>query len=122
MNLSKNVVEEKSIDFSVRIVKLYKYLTEAKKETIMARQILRSGTSIGANISEAQSASSEKDFLFKMQTASKECNETKYWLLLLYKTDFITQEEFESINSDCIELMKLLKAITKTVFNKTNPV
>lgn len=122
MNLSKNVVEEKSIDFSVRIVKLYKYLTEAKKETIMARQILRSGTSIGANISEAQSASSEKDFLFKMQIASKECNETKYWLLLLYKTDFITQEEFESINSDCIELMKLLKAITKTVFNKTNPV
>lgn len=122
MNLSKNVVEKKSIDFSVRIVKLYKYLTEVKKETIMARQILRSGTSIGANISEAQSASSEKDFLFKMQIASKECNETKYWLLLLYKTDFITQEEFESINSDCIELMKLLKAITKTVFNKTNPV
>lgn len=105
MNLSKNVVEKKSIDFSVRIVKLYKYLTEVKKETIMARQILRSGTSIGANISEAQSASSEKDFLFKMQIASKECNETKYWLLLLYKTDFITQEEFESINSDCIELM-----------------
>ncbi len=120
METGKNLVEEKSIEFSVRIVNLYKYLVDIKKETIMAKQILRSGTSIGANIAEAQSAAIEKDFLFKMQIASKECNETKYWLLLLYRTDFITKEEFESINSDCVELLKLLKSITKTVFIKTN--
>ena len=81
----------------------------------MSKQLLRSGTSIGANIAEANSAFSKKDFLAKMYIAFKECSESKYWLDLLYKTDYLTQSEFDSINADCTELQKLLSSITKTL-------
>ena len=110
----KNVVKEKSFDFAIRIVKLYKYLMEEKKEFVLSKQVLRSGTSIGANINEAQQAQSKKDFLMKMNIALKECTETKYWIDLLSATDYINQEQKDSIIYDCIELEKLLSSIVKT--------
>ena len=87
--MKENVVVEKSKDFAVRIIQLYKYMNENKKEFVMSKQILRSGTSIGANIAEAECAFSKKDFLAKMYIAFKECSETKYWLELLYKIEYL---------------------------------
>lgn len=112
--MNKNIVKEKSFDFAIRIVKLYKYLMEEKKEFVLSKQILRSGTSVGANINEAQQAQSKKDFLMKMNIALKECTETKYWIELLSATDYINQEQKDSIIKDCIELEKLLTSIVKT--------
>lgn len=113
--MGDSIVFEKSKRFAIRIVKLYKYLCDEKKEVVLSKQLLRSGTSIGANIAEANSAFSKKDFLAKMYIAFKECSESKYWLDLLYKTDYLTQSEFDSINADCTELQKLLSSITKTL-------
>lgn len=110
----ENHVLGKSKAFAVRIIKLYKYLTESKNEYVLSKQLLRSGTSIGANITEAECGFSRKDFLAKMYIAFKECAETKYWLELLHETDYITENEFNSIVTDCEELLKLLTAITKT--------
>ena len=116
--LNKNIVKEKSFDFAIRIVKLYKYLMEEKKEFVLSKQVLRSGTSIGANINEAQQAQSKKDFLMKMNIALKECTETRYWIDLLSATDYINQEQKISIINDCIELEKLLTSIVKTTSNQ----
>lgn len=113
--MSDSIVFEKSKRFAIRIVKLYKYLCDEKKEVVLSKQLLRSDTSIGANIAEANSAFSKKDFLAKMYIAFKECSESKYWLELLYKTDYLTRSEFGSINADCTELQKLLSSITKTI-------
>ena len=110
-------VHDKAFDFAVRIVKLTKYLKYTKKELYMADQLLRCGTSIGANLAEAASAMSKKDFLAKAYISFKECSETKFWLKVLYTTDYLTDEEYNSINADCIELQKLLSAITKTTRN-----
>lgn len=112
--MKENVVVEKSKAFAVRIIQLYKYMYENKKEFVMSKQILRSGTSIGANIAEAECAFSKKDFLAKMYIAFKECSETKYWLELLYKTEYLSKEQYYSIDSDCTELLKLLSSITKS--------
>ena len=109
----KNTVKYKSIVFAKRIIKLYKYLCDDKKEFVLSKQLLRSGTSIGANISEAECGISKKDFLAKMYIAFKECAETQYWLELLLD-DYITKNEYNSIKNDCDELMKMLTAITKT--------
>ena len=116
--LNKNIVKEKSFDFAIRIVKLYKYLMEEKKEFVLSKQVLRSGTSIGANINEAQQAQSKKDFLMKMNIALKECTETRYWIDLLSATDYINQEQKDSIIKDCIELEKILTSIVKTTSNQ----
>ena len=113
--MKDNVVFDKSKKFAIRIVKLYKYLCDEKKELILSKQLLRSGTSIGANIAEATSAFSKKDFLAKMYIAFKECSESKYWLELLHETDYLTQSEFDSINADCTEIQMLLSSITKTL-------
>jgi len=112
--LKKTTVKEKSFDFAIRIVKLYKYLMEEKKEFVLSKQILRSGTSIGANINEAQQGQSKKDFLMKMNISLKECTETKYWIELLSATDFINLEKKNSIMNDCIEIEKMLTSIVKT--------
>lgn len=111
----KNIVFEKSKKFSLRIIGLYKYLCGEKKEYVLSKQLLRSGTSIGANIAEANCAISKKDFLSKMYIAFKECSETAYWLELLYGAEYLSKNEFSSINSDCVELKKLLSSITKTM-------
>ena len=109
-----NVVKDKSRGFAIRIINLYKYLCEEKKEYILSKQLLRAGTSIGANVNEALCGISRKDFIAKMYIAYKECAECLYWLDLLVATEYITTLEFESINSDCEELRKLLSSITKT--------
>jgi len=114
------VVRDKSKNFAIRIIKLYIYLRDTKSETLLSKQILRSGTSIGANIVEAECGFSKKDFLAKMYIAFKECAETEYWLELLYETNFLQQKEYASIKEDCSELKKLLSSITKTTKNKLN--
>lgn len=115
----ENAVENKSFQFSVRIVKLCKYLRGTKKEYTLSKQLLRSGTSIGANIAEAQQAQSRPDFISKLNIALKEAVETNYWLRLLHATDYLTQAEFSSIFSDCRELEKLLTAIIKSSKEQT---
>lgn len=104
----------KSKAFAVRIVNLYSYLTKTKGEHVMSKQLLRSGTSIGANIAEAQYAISKPDFIAKQQIALKECAESLYWLEILHETDILTKEQFESMYADCVELKKLLITILKT--------
>lgn len=113
--MSKNVSVEKSFDFSVRIVRLFQYLTKEKQEYVLAKQLLRCGTSIGANISEAQYAQSKADFHAKMHIALKEANETEYWLRLLHKTDYLSTSQFNSIHKDVDELISILAAICKNM-------
>lgn len=110
----KQTVAKKSFLFSVRIVNLQKHLNRVKGEYTLARQLVRSGTSIGANISEARYAQSRADFISKMNIALKEAGETEYWLSLLHQTDYLTGREFQSIISDCREIGKMLTAIIKS--------
>ena len=112
--MSNSISVEKSFDFAVQIVNLYKVLTVEKREYVLSKQLLRSGTSIGANISEAQRGQSKADFVAKMSIALKEANETDYWLRLLYKTDYVSETQFESLNADINELIRILTAICKT--------
>ena len=109
----ENVIKSKSLAFAKRIVKLYKYLCDEKKEYVLSKQLLRSGTSIGANVQEAECGISKKDFLAKMYIAFKECVETEYWLELL-KDEYLSLSKYESIKNDCEELRKILSSITKT--------
>ncbi len=110
-------VYSKSTDFAVRIVKLYKHLN-SKKEVVISKQILRSGTSIGANLSEAKYAESTDDFIHKLSISMKECAETEYWLEVLSRTGYLNEKEYESIQADCSEIAKLLTAIIKTTKEK----
>ena len=112
--VNENLIVDKSFDFAVRIVNLYKYLTAEQKEYVMSKQLLRSGTSIGANVSEAERAQSKPDFISKMSIALKEANETNYWLKLLYKTDYLSKTQYDNIYADANEMIKLLIAICKT--------
>lgn len=112
--MARSIVLEKSKDFAIRIINLCKILQNDRHEYILSKQLMRSGTSIGANISEAEFAISKKDFHAKMYIALKESVETTYWLELLVKTNYISEKEYESINNDCIELKKMLSSITKT--------
>ena len=113
----RNVILEKSLDLAIRIVRLYKFLREEKKEFVMSKQLLRSGTSIGANVREAVYGQSRGDFVSKMSVSLKEASETEYWLELLYKTGYLTEEEYKSIITDCGETAKLLTAIVKSSRN-----
>ena len=112
-----NAVADKSLEFAVRIVKLYKYLCEEKREYVLSKQVLRSGTSIGANIAEAQEGQSKKDFIAKMSIALGEARETSYWLKLLERTEYITLQQYDSIKKDCDELLKLLITIVRSARN-----
>ena len=112
--VNENVIVEKSLDFAVRIVNLRKYLSKEHNEHIMSKQLLRCGTSIGANIAEAQRGQSKADFAAKMNIALKEANETEYWLKLLYRTQYLSKEQYESINHDIQELLGLLVSICRT--------
>ena len=105
----------KSKRFALRIVNLYRYLCDEKKEYILSKQILRSGTSIGANLAEAEYAISRKDFLSTQYIALKEWSETRYWLDLLYEADYLDKKSYESIITDCDELIRMLSASTKTI-------
>ena len=112
--MTENVSVEKSFEFAIRIVNLYKYLIREHKEYVISKQLLRCGTSIGANVAEAQRGQSKADFAAKMNIALKEANETEYWLKLLYRTEFINKEQYDSINSDIQELLGILTAICRT--------
>ena len=112
--MDRNIVGEKSFEFAVRVVNLYKFLTREHKEYVLAKQLLRCGTSIGANIAEAQRGQSKADFAAKMNIALKEANETVYWLKLLYRTDYLTKAQYESMDKDAQELLNLLAAICRT--------
>ena len=115
--MKEDIVREKSMAFAIRIVNLYRVLCE-KKDYVMAKQVLRAGTSIGANLAEAKCAYSRREFLAKNYISFKECVETKYWLELLQKTGFISMEEYTSIAKDCDELYRILASITKTLKNE----
>ena len=111
-----NAIEEKSFEFAVRTVNLYKHLTNEKKEYVLSKQLLRSGTSIGANVAEAQKGQTRPDFNTKMNVALKEANETYYWLKLLHRTEYITEKEYISVSEDVREIIAILTSICK----KTN--
>ena len=113
-------IQDLSFDFACRIIRLFQYLTEDSiyKEYIMSKQVFRSGTSIGANIREAQHAQSDADFLSKMQISLKECNETDYWLQLLHDNGYMNDVQYTSINTDRVRIHKLLNAIVSTTRRK----
>ena len=113
--IQNNVLLDKTLEFSVRIVRSYQYLTREKHEEIMANQLLRSGTSIGANAHEAVYGTSKQDFIAKLHIALKEASETEYWLILLTRTEYLTTIQSESLMSDCLEIKKILIA----TLNKT---
>ncbi|MGN0470674.1 MAG: four helix bundle protein [Acutalibacteraceae bacterium] len=117
--MQDSIVYGKSKKFAIRIVRLYQYLYSEKKEYVLSKQLLRSGTSIGANISEANCSISKKEFLSKMYIAFKECSESIYWLDLLFETDYLTKSEYDSILNDCVEIQKILSSITKTLRETT---
>lgn len=111
---SENLIQSKSYQFALRTVKLFGYLSKEKKEFVLSKQILRSGTSIGANIEEAIGGQSKADFIAKLQIALKESRETHYWIRLLIDSNYLDKKPGESILNDCEELLKLLSAILKT--------
>lgn len=111
---SDNIILSKSKAFAVRIVRLYQYLCNDKKEFVLSKQLLRSGTSIGANVKEAVRGQSKPDFISKMSIALKEAAETEYWLELLYETDYLDETQFQSIYMDNQELLKILTSIVKS--------
>ena len=112
--MKENVVKIKSFAFAVRVVRLYQYLSTEKREFVLSKQLLRSGTSVGAMVREAEHAESKIDFKHKMGIAQKEINESIYWLELLKETDYLTKEQLESIHADAIEIIKLITSIIKT--------
>lgn len=112
--MKENVIKNKSFLFAVRIVKLYQYLSEQKKEYVLSKQLLRSGTCVGAMVREAEYAETKNDFKHKLGIAQKEINETLYWLELLKEANYLNEEQFESISIDAIEIIKLLTSIIKT--------
>lgn len=112
--MKNSIVKDKSFAFAVRIVKLYQHISENKKEFILSKQLVRSGTSIGANINEALQGSSKRDFINKMNISLKEAQETEYWLRLLHETNYLSEREFQSIYDDSVELLKMLTSIVKT--------
>ena len=112
--MKENIIKNKSFDFAVRIVKLNQYLCNNKKEFVLSKQLLRSGTSVGAMVREAEHAETKADFKHKMGIAQKEINETLYWLELLKATDYLTTEQFEDINAHAVEIIKIITTIIKT--------
>jgi len=118
MGKQDNIIKDKSYSFALRIIKAYKYLNTEQKEFILSKQMLRSGTSIGALIREAEYAQSSPDFIHKLSIALKEANETQYWLMLLKDSEFIDQKSFNSIEADCVEVIKLLTSIINSTKKK----
>ena len=112
--MKENVVKDKSFTFALRIVRLYQFLCDEKKEYVLSKQLLRSGTSVGALIREAEHAETRKDFIHKISIAQKEINEAIYWIELLKEADYLTVEQFNSINNDAVELIKLITSIVKS--------
>lgn len=112
--MKNNIIQEKSFDFAIRIINLYKYLKDEKKEYVLSKQMLRSGTSIGANIEEGIGGQSKRDFIAKLQISLKEARETHYWLRLLKATNYLTENQTTDILKDCRDIKNILTAILKS--------
>jgi four helix bundle protein len=112
--MKESILREKSYNFALRIIKLYQFMSEAKKEFVLSKQILRSGTSIGANIEEGEHAQSKTDFVHKLSIAQKEAAETNYWLRLLRDSHYLTAKQSESVLIDCEEIQKMITSSIKT--------
>lgn len=112
--MTENLIKDKSFDFALRIVKLYQFLSDTKKEYVLSKQILRCGTSIGANVRESEHGQSKADFIHKISISLKEANETDYWLQLLFKAGYLDEKIYQSLKHDCEEILKILIAILKT--------
>jgi len=110
MSERKSIIKDKSFAFAIRIVKLYKHLCESKKEFVLSKQLLRSGTAVGTLVREAQNAESKADFIHKLGIAQKECDESIYWIELLKETEYLNEIEFVSINEEAVELLKMLRS------------
>lgn len=117
-NMEQTLIQRKSFAFAIRIVNLYRFLTEEMHEYVLSKQLLRSGTSIGANVREAKRAQTEADFGMKMSISLKEAEESMYWIELMKETGYLTEEQFLSIYGDCEELVKMLVSTTKKVYRK----
>jgi len=118
--MKENIIKNKSFAFAIRIVKLFQYLQAEKKEFVLSKQLLRSGTAVGAMVREAEHSESKADFIHKLAIAQKEINESIYWLELLNATEYISKEQFESINTDAVEIIKLITSIIKTTKSGIN--
>ncbi len=120
--MKENLIKQKSFDFAIRIVKLYQYLQNGKKEYVLSKQLLRSGTSVGAMVREAEYSESKLDFIHKLAIAQKEINESLYWIELLKCTNYLNEKEFISINDDAVEIIKMITSIIKStkITLKTN--
>ena len=112
--MKENILLNKSFKFAIRVIRLYKYLCDDKKEYVLSKQLLRSGASIGANINETQEAQSKNDFISKLSISLKEARESKYWIELLKETNYLSEKEASNILEDLIEIIKLLTSIIKT--------
>ena len=120
--MKKNILSEKTFAFAIRSVKLFQYLMETKKEFVLGKQLLRSGTSVGANYREAQNAESDLDFIHKLGIAQKECDESLFWIELLYATGYIDEQMYASIHADADELLKMIKSAIITKKNNLRKV
>lgn len=118
MNEKKNVIKDRSFLFAKRIIKLYKYLADNKKEFVISKQLLRSGTAVGALVREAQNAESKADFIHKLGIAQKECDESLYWLELLHESDYLAEKEFISIQKEATDLLKMIRSAIITTKSK----
>ena len=118
-NADENTVLQKSKSFALRCIKLYRYMVDNKREFVMSKQLLRSGTSIGANVKEALRGQSRADFASKMNIALKEASESEYWIELLSESDYLTKEQGADILGDCQELIRLLTSIVKTTYTNS---
>ena len=119
MSESKSIIVEKSFLFAIRVIKLYQFLQTEKKEYVLSKQLLRSGTSVGALVRESQNAESNMDFIHKLGIAQKECDESLYWIELLNKTEYLTDIQFDSIFKDATELLKMIRSAILTTKQKT---
>jgi four helix bundle protein len=118
MIMADNAIKQKSFAFALRVIKLYQFLSEQKREFVLSKQLLRAGTAIGALVREAEQAESKADFVHKIAIALKEANETEYWIELLHQAGYIDEKGYESIQTDIVELLKLLTSIIKTTKSK----
>ena len=118
--MKENVLKTKTFSFSIRMVNCYKFLMQEKKEFVLSKQLLRSGTSVGAMVREAEHSESKPDFVHKMAIAQKEINESLYWLELLYATDYLSLDLFNSLNNDAVEIIKLITSSIKTAKSTSN--
>lgn len=116
--MADNVIKTKSFNFALRIIELFRFLKEEKREFILSKQLLRSGTAIGALVRESEQAESKKDFIHKLAIAQKEANETDYWLELLFQSDYLSEVQFQSIKMDIVEINKILASIIITTKQK----